>query len=492
MSVTHLLASFAAETAPDALTASVHAQSYRLVLDTLGVAIGAIRLGPAQSLVAEVASWGGVPEASIWGTGHRTSAVQAAYVNAYLANVLDADETLLNQVHIANCIVAGALAVAERVGASGRELLNAVAIGYEVAARIGTSYRTWTMVDGRPDWSMVTGYSWVVFGVTAAAGRLIGLRPDQMASAFGIAGYSTPIPSIGKWVDSTRLPNTKYVFLGPLAHAGVASTLLAAQDFTGDDDVLDGDRGFWRMAGSEACDWAAMTRDLGTHWLLDEVSYKRYPACRFIHGPLDLLGHILASKQLAPDEIDQVVVQLPPAATRPYFVNPNPADVVEGSFSVPHVFACLAHGLPIGPAWHTAESLSRPDLARFRQRVEVAIDPRSADVIADQVTTGAGASYYRRCPTSLCVVARGQTFEASAEYASGDPWTPETYLSDAALEEKFLGYTSGAFGPEWSLAALASIKQLPTVTDVGNLRIFEPGPALSTAWSESFVAAGPR
>ncbi len=473
MTVTHRLASFAVETAADDLTAHVGAESYRLVLDTIGCAIGAADLGPAVTLIEEVASWGGVPEAAIWGTAHRTSAVQAAYANAYLANLLDADETLLNQVHIGNGIVAGALAVAEHTGASGRDLLDAVAIGYEVAARIGMSYRTWELVDGRPDWSLVTGYSWVVFGVAAAAGRLLGLDPGQMTNAFGIAGYSAPIPSIGKWVDSTRLPNTKYVFLGPLAHAGVAAALLAARGFIGDDDILDGDRGFWRMAGSTACDWEAMTRDLGDLWLLNEVSYKRYPACRFIHGPLDLFADLLASENLDATEIEHVEVLLPRAATRPYFTNPAPADVVEGSFSVPHLFACMAHRLPVGPAWHTDATLSRSDIADFRGRVAVAVDPRTAEH-TDSTTIGDGANANRQCPTGLRVTARGTTFTASTLYASGDPWTSETYLPNAALEAKFLDYTSGVLGPEGARAALRSIQDLATAPTVRDLRLATP------------------
>ena len=357
------------------------------------------------------------------GPGHRTSAIQAAYANAYLANLLDADETLVNHAHVANAIVPSALAVAERIGASGRELLDAVAIGFEIAGRIGVSYRNWQMVDGRPDWSPVTGYSWVAFGVTAAAARLIGLNADQVESAFGIAGYSTPIPSIGKWVASTRLPNTKYVFLGPLAHAGVASTFLAARGFTGDRDILDGDRGFWRMAGSTACDWGAMTNELGTRWLLNEVSYKWYPACRFFHGPLDLFAQIMAEERLEPDAIDRIEVRLPPAATRPYFTNQEPADVVEGSFSVPHCFACMAHGVPVGPQWHSEESLNRLDMARFRRRVTVTVDPRSAVAITEQIVASNNENVYRRCPTSLRLEAGRRTYEASTDYASGDPWT---------------------------------------------------------------------
>lgn len=472
MDVTRTLATFAGEASAGLPEAALR-QSYRLLLDTLGVAIGAVELPPARSLLAEIQSWGGTPEAAILASDHRTSAVQAAYANAYLANVLDADETLLNHAHIATAIVAGALAVAERIGASGRDLLDAIAVGYEVAARIGLSYRTWQMTDGQPDWSPVTGYSWVVFGVTAAAGRLISLDAERMASAFGIAGYSAPIPSIGRWVDCTRLPHTKYVFLGPLAHAGVASAFLAARDFTGDRDVLDGDRGFWRMVGSASCDWAAMTAHLGSRWLLDEVSYKRYPACRFYHGALDLFARFLADDRPEPDEIDRIVVQLPPAATRPYFLNPHPHDVVAGSFSVPHAFACLAFGVPIGPAWHSVETRNRLDVARFRERVTVTVRPEAAATIAGQLAAGEGTNYYRRCPNGIRVEVGGRTWEAQTDVARGDPWSDETFLPDAMLEEKFLTYTGSVRGAEWAKAALASIRELPAMSDVRGLRVFE-------------------
>jgi 2-methylcitrate dehydratase PrpD len=466
---TRSLATFAAETPTASLPDSALGQARRLTLDTVGVALGAAGLPPAQKVIAEVASWGGTPEASILATPHRTSAVQAAYVNAYLANLLDADETLLNYAHLANAIVPSALAAAERVGASGRDLLAAVAVGYEVAARIATACRIWRLVDGQLEWSPVAGYSWVIFGVTAAAGRLLGLSADQMTSAFGIAGYSATIPSIGKWVDSRNLPHTKYVFLGPLAHAGVASALLARQGLEGDDDVLEGERGFWRMAGSDACDWDAMTRDLGREWLLDQVSYKLYPACRFLHAPLDLFRDLITREDLSPDEIEGVVVGLPPAATRPYFVNPEPAHVVEGSFSVPHAFACVAHRLPVGPEWHRDESLQRADLARFRRRVEVAVEPRATPVLLEQLTAGEGASYYRRCPTSLEVSARGRVYRGQAEYASGDPWEPATRLDDAALEEKFVSYVGPGLGLQRAHGLVDQLRRLEHLPDVRTL-----------------------
>lgn len=466
MRVTARLASFATDLSADDLPATVLEQSRRIVLDTLGVALGGACVEAAQPLLDEVASWGGTPEATILVRGHRTSAVQAAYANAYLASLLDADETFLNYAHIANAVVPAALAVAERLGSSGRDLLTAVAVGYEVAARIGLSYRMWRLVDGRPEWTAVAGYSWVVFGVTAAVGRLLGLSAAQLASAFGIAGYSTPAPTIGKWIDSTSLPHTKYVFVSPLAHAGVAAAQLAARGFEGDDDVLEGDGGFWRIAGSDACSWDAIVGGLGVSWYLQEVSFKLYPACRFLHGPLDLFSRLLSQERLAPWQIRRVIARMPPAATRPYFTNPDPRNAVEGSFSVPHTFACLAYRVPLGPTWHTAQTLQRPDLAQFRARVSVEVEPTATAAITEQITAGPGVSYYRRCPTSLFVETETGSFDASTDYASGDPWTSTTRLDDAALEEKFTNYAAPVLGVRRARDATVALRSLAMVADV--------------------------
>lgn len=471
--VTGTLAAFAAEYPAASLPVEILNAGRRLTVDTLGVALGAVVLPQAQQVLDEVSSWGGAPEATLLGTKTHTSTVQAAYANSYLANLLDADETLLNYAHIANAIVPSALAVAERVGASGKDLLSAVAVGYEVAARIGASYRSWSLVNDQPEWSPVAGYSWVIFGVTAAAGRLLHLTKDQMASAFGIAGYSATAPSIGKWVDSDeRLPHTKYVFLGPLAHSGVASALLAGRGFLGDDDVLDGDRGFWRMAGSDACDWEAMTRQLGTDWLVDQVSFKLYPSCRFMHGALDLFRGVMLDENLQPDEIEHVEVRLPQAATRSYFLNRSPAHVVEGSFSVSHAVACLAHGLPLGPEWHTDAALDRPDLRAFRQRVDVTVDPQAGPAVLKQLVAE-GKSYYRQCPTSITVHARGRQLSRRAENASGDPWDSTTLLDDAALEEKFVSYVAPLLGAEKARDVHARLRRLEDIEDVTLLNLVQ-------------------
>lgn len=469
MSFTGRLAEFAAETPIEALPRTVLDQSRRITLDTLGVAIGAASLEPARMVLDEVESWSGTPEASILARGSRTSAVQAAYTNGYLANLLDADETFLNYGHIANAIVPSALAVAERLGASGRDLLAAVAIGFEVAGRIGLSYRMWRLIDGKPEWTAVAGYSWVVFGVAAAAGHLLKLDRQQMASAFGIAGYATPAPTIGKWLDSTYLPHTKYVFVGPLAHAGVSAALLAARGFEGDDDVLDGEQGFWRIAGSDWCDWDSMVDGLGSEWRMEETSFKLYPACRFLHGPLDLFKRMLDERHSEPDQIRRLIVRMPPAATRPYFVNPSPANVVEGTFSVPHAFACLAHRLPLGPAWHTREALERADLGDFRQRVVVEVDPAAAPAIVEQITAGSGVSFYRRCPSSIRVETDSDAYEAAVEYASGDPWGADTALDDVALEAKARSYMAPVLGDAGVAAAINAFRGLEHLPDVRSL-----------------------
>src|SRR5207249_8276145 len=123
------------------------------------------------------------------------------------------------------------------------------------------------------------------FAAVAAAGRILGLTPDQMHHAMGIAGYGATVPTMRKFGSSSRPPMTKYDHLGLMAQAGIQAALLARRGFTGDLDVLEGDIGFWRFAGAPGCDWETLTRDLGSSWATREVAYKWYPTNHSVNNP---------------------------------------------------------------------------------------------------------------------------------------------------------------------------------------------------------------
>ena len=228
-----------------------------------------------------------------------------------------------------------------------------------MAARIGLSLRHIDILDdGTIAIAPVAGLSWAAFSSTVAAGRLFGLDADQMAQAFGITVATAPLSIAGQWGNlPAPRPMTKYGMYGSMAEAGVSAALLARAGFAGDATILDGDRGFWRIMGSRACKWDTMTDRLGQRWLIEETSFKIYPACRFATPALDLFYELQAESGAEADDIAEIDVQVPHAMMVKHMDDPDVQTVVDGQFSLPHVLGLAACMGPAGPRWHTAEAM---------------------------------------------------------------------------------------------------------------------------------------
>ena len=440
---TETLADFATKVSFDDLPHEVCHATKRLILDTVGCAIGGYSTDIGKIVIDLKRELGGKPESTILVTGDKTSCTSAAFVNAELANALDADETFRWMSHHANCVVLPALAVAERVSASGRELITSVAVGFEVATRIGLALRSMYTIEGaegKVHFSPVAGLSWAIFGSVIAAGKLLKLDKTKMAHGMGIAGYTAPISVAGKWSPlPSPKPMTKYAPYGSIAESGVTAALLAEKGFTGDCTVLDGDRGFWRMTGVNSCDWKTLTKHLGQSWAVTETSYKPYPCCRHIHIPLDLFYKIVKEHQLHPEEIDRVNVRVFSGAIRQrmgemVLVN----NEVDAQFSIPYIFGVAALGLRPSPEWHSPGMRSDARVIQFAQKVNVEVDSSADEAMVQQLKRGAPII---RLPASVEVIAKGKTYRARAEYAKGDPSPAEFAMTDEELSEKFRNFS---------------------------------------------------
>ena len=338
-SYTRALAEFACSVTADDLPDSARAATRRLILDTLGCAVGGSGVRSSQIVAALKAEAGGPAEATVLVSGDRLSLLGAVYVNAHAANALDAEETIRHSGHLGAATVPAALAVAEHAAASGAQFAAAVAVGFDVAARIGLSLRTLdTKPDGRTVISPVAGSSWAAFAAAVAAGRVLGLAPESMAHAFGLTVACAPMPIAGRWgVQASPRPMTKYGLYGAIARAGVEAALMARAGMDGDTEVLDGDRGFWRMNGSSACDWDALTDGLGSRWLIDETSYKLFPACQWAMPALELLHRMADEDGVVLADIDEVEVLVPEAALTKHMADRDVRTIVDGQFSIPHL-----------------------------------------------------------------------------------------------------------------------------------------------------------
>lgn len=465
-SYTETLAEFAAGVVFDDLPQETVNATKRLVLDTIGCAVGGYSSNLGKIVTQVKSGLGGNPESTILGLGKKTSCASAAYINAELANAMDADDTSLKG-HHANSVVLPALAVAERAGATGKQLITAVAVGFDVAIRV--AYYMGSLVrptsDGKVEYSMTAGLPWAVFGSVVSAGSLLKLDGQTMANAMGIAGYSTPVPSTSKsGLSPTPRPMTKYAFYGPMAEAGVMAALLAENGFTGDRTVLDSDRGFWRMAGGLESNFDALTDKLGQRWFIRETSFKPYPCCRYIHAPIDMLYAILKENNLQPDDIDEIDVGMITVAKLQRYDNIVIMNEVDTQTSVPYMLGVAALGIDPGPEWQNPARWQDPRVMAIARKIKIHADPESDAIYAKQLMTGTGER--KKIHSKIEVKAKGKTFKAQADYAKGDPWQPEYVFTDAELKNKFRNFCYRTMRPENIENAITSAYDLENLTRI--------------------------
>lgn len=442
----------------------------RVILDTIGCAVGGHATQAAQMLLKVKRSRGGTPEASIIGTNDRSSATSAAFVNCELANLLDADETLLMIAHHANCIVAAGLAVGELVGANGRDLIASIAVGYDLAARVGLSLDVMQEPGIRTQFSPLSGNAWIIFGCTSTAGQLLGLSEDELMNAFGIAATCAPIPYLGRWerTPPTNRPMTKYAFYGPLTENGILAALLAKEGFVGDKDVLDGDVGFWRLSGAKACKWGLLTNDLGKKWWINDTSFKAIPGCRHISITIDLLSKIMIENHLSVDEIDGITIWANPVLSVRGF-DSFPKNEVDMVFSVPYLVSVAAvENFRASPTWVAPYRLKDERIRRLASKIKLAVHPKTAAVLKEQLDRD---GVFTRVPTEMEVFAKGKTFVAASEYAKGDPWTPESCMTDAELAQKFRYMAGELLGQARTDAAIRKMMSLEGLDRVDDLML---------------------
>ncbi len=455
---TDRLAQFGAALRAGILPESTVASTKDLIRDTLGCIVAGRSAESSRSLAQVIEAFAGTPEATVLASGLKLPVPAATYLNAHAGNALDADDTVLYKAHIGAAVVPAALAIAERHRRSGAEFIAAVALGYEVAGRIGLSLEA-LMVgeDGRFRFGPVTGYSWVGIGAAVAAGRLLELDAGKMHQAIGIAAATIPLPGAARFGAALPRPMTKYAMYGAIAQAGVLAALFAGAGFTAERDVLDGDKGLWRIAGSLGCRFEALTDRLGERWIIEQASYKIYPACRFISSSLDNFLALVREHAIGAEEIDRVVARVPEAGLAKLKVGePRVESLVDAGFSLPFMLGMAAFGGPPGPDWLSPRWRTSAEVRALAARVSVEVEPSAAAIIAEDLRR---QGYAERMPCSLEIAARGATYSTRCDYARGDSH-PSYRLTSSEHELKFRTFCRPALGAAEIDAAIAALDSL--------------------------------
>jgi len=358
------LAAFAANLAFDSIPGEVVERTVNLYVDWLGSALAGKGARPVESIARFARAAGpsdGPAEVLIDGT--RTTPYFAAMVNAAASHFVEQDDVHNGSVfHPAAVVFPVALALAQQLGASGREMIAAAVAGYEVGIRVGEFL-------GRSHYKVfhTTGTAGTV-AAAATAGRLLKLSPAAMLDAFGSAGTQ----AAGLWEFLRDAADSKQLHTAMAAANGLMAAQLAADGFKGAKRILEGSKGMAAGMSSDA-DPAKLVDRLGERWATVETSFKYHAACRHTHPAADALIDVLVRHRLKPQDIARVVTHVHQGAIDVLGAVVAPQTVHQAKFNMGTVLALVGHYGYAGVHEFERHFLDDPVVA-FRGKVEMAYD----------------------------------------------------------------------------------------------------------------------
>ena len=330
-SPTRALAAFSAGLRYDDLPADVVQRSKDLLLDFLGVALRGATTDSAATMARVVSELSPDGPGSVIGYAQSASSQYAALVNGTSSHSIEMDDvTTTSSLHPGVAAFPAALALAEELDASPRDVVAAVVAGYEVIMRVGDA------INGSEAYKVgfhptaVAG----VFGAAAIGASLLKLNPDQAASALGIAG-SIAAGSMEYLTDGAW---TKRLHPGWAAHSGIVAAKMAKAGYVGPTTIFEGKHGFLTGYTPKASP-ERLTDGLGEGFKLLETNIKVHACCRYMHGPIDCVLKLVTEHDLQPEQIESIecVVLTGGRAlvADPIRDKQNPTNTVAAQFSMP-------------------------------------------------------------------------------------------------------------------------------------------------------------
>jgi 2-methylcitrate dehydratase PrpD len=438
MSIAREFGEFTASMNYEGIPERVRSLAKYCFLDWLASVYAGSREKPVRMMLEVVRGMPGKPECTVIPDGSRNISLLAALVNGASSHMVEMDDLHRPSIfHPAAPIIPAALAIAEREKRSGRELIAAIAVGYEIGIRIAemvgaSHYRFWH----------TTG-TCGTFGAAIAAGKLLSLDPQGIAWALGSAGTQAS----GLWEFLTESAMSKQLHPGKAALNGILAALLAQQGFTGAEQIFEGEKGFCKATSGDY-DLHKATDRLGREYRMEGNSFKFHASCGHTHSALDAALMLREETGVSPEAIEKVTVKLYSAAldllanvplTRPYIAK----------FHVPFCVATVLKFGQVGLEAFTEERLHDGDLRELMSRVELV-----GDSALDE-------EYPEKWVSIVEILTKdGRSHSRKVEYPKGDPENP---LSREEFSEKFLSLTQEIIPVQKSEFLLERILQLEEV-----------------------------
>jgi 2-methylcitrate dehydratase PrpD len=367
MTVARELAEFFTGMAPTDLPPPAVEHAAMLIASTVASAAMGSGLESSAIIRSLARERGGTPEAAVWfDRGAKLPATDAAQVNAVMSDAAASDDSdLRNIVHVGTTLVATALAVAERTGAGGEEVLPAIVLGYEAAGRIGEAITPGFRIQG------FHGCLVAIFGGAVAAGRLLRLDAGQLAQAIALSATS-----IGGLMAAANTSVAREYHAGLAAMLGIQAALAARRGYRAEESILETRKGFLAVYGGTdgAAAGTDVTSGLGQSWdIVTDMAIKLVPGGHPYHALAEAAANAARAADIAPEAVESITVSRPgfTALTGPL----HPTDLVGMAHSPAYFLAAGVADRDFSWVHATAAKIGDPAIHRLIDKVRVGTPP---------------------------------------------------------------------------------------------------------------------
>ncbi|SPO07051.1 uncharacterized protein DNG_09745 [Cephalotrichum gorgonifer] len=392
--ITEALCSFVATTTFDSIPPLLVPKMVDLLIDHIGVAASAsFKSESGDAFLKAIRALNGSDgSATVYAKGKSFSPQYAALLNGAYAHTFDFDDTMAAAVlHPGAAVIPAALAAAEASGATGKTLITAIGVGYEVACRLGRALGMGGYSRGFHN----TGTAGI-FGAVAAISSIKALPASQVENAFGLAGSkssgSMQYLHNGSW--------NKRLHPGFAAHDAFLCVSLAEAGVVGASQSIEGEYGFLH-AYSDSANPVDVCKGLGKEWIFTSTSLKPFPGCRMTHTAVEITARVAAEEKgegLVPERIS---VRLSPPCYNivgtPSANKRHPRTVVDAQFSIYYqIAATWMFGCDLGWEVYSDEKMADVRVAELCDRIEVVSDEEVKDLDVRMEFSGVGGNGLRK------------------------------------------------------------------------------------------------
>ena len=444
--ITGRLARYMAEARERSLAPHVVREARHRILDTLAAMVSGAHLKPGEMAIRYARAQGGVAEATVITTDITTSAVNAALVNGMFAHADETDDfEPVTKAHPGCAVVPAALAMAEREGASGCELLSAVTLGYDVCCRF--------LLALGPDLVRATHRSAEgtssTLGSAAAAASLA--RLDETGMRYALSYAAQQVSGVWSWVRDAEHVEKAFDFAGMGARNGVTSAIMVQLGFTGVWDVFDGEHNALIALSADAKP-KEMVAELGSRYFITETAIKPFSVGYPIQAPLDAFLKLRREHGFSDVNVERIVVKLPEDGAR--IVNDRSMPDV----NCQHIIAlALVDGTVSFEDSHSYQRMADPKVRAAKERVQLIADRELMDPAA---------------PRSGMVEVTLRDGRTVSHFTRHAPGTKENPLDTDSVNAKARLLIEPVLGAERAEEIIRRVNALEELGDVRELRHF--------------------